>query len=131
MQRLLLEDKWKKTISNQDLDIIEKVFNQTKTAEENEQIRIVPIRFAVNHRKDLLCITLIHNYAETNVDLTKVEINIRKNDEILASHLFEENRLQLDAKTSMPWTFIFPEDVIGKHDISGELSIDINYWKND
>ncbi|WP_194287399.1 SLAP domain-containing protein [Gracilibacillus oryzae] len=130
MQKLFLEEKWEKTISAQDLEMIENIFKQTKNA-DNEQVRIIPIRFAVNHRTDLLCITLIHNFTNTNLNLTKVEIVLKKNGSELTSNLFEEQRLKLDAETSMPWTFIFPKGSYDEDKINGELTVDINYWQKD
>ncbi|MFC4401552.1 SLAP domain-containing protein [Gracilibacillus xinjiangensis] len=123
MQKLVLESKWEKTISPPDLDFIENVFNQTKIT-VNEQINFVPIRFAVNHRADLLCTTLIHNFTDSPLDLRKIEIIIKKGEKILTSYLFEEDRLQLDAKTSMPWTFIFPKHTYKEKELDGELTID-------
>ncbi|QGH33365.1 SLAP domain-containing protein [Gracilibacillus salitolerans] len=108
MQKLYFEDAWNKTISPQDRMKIEEVFKQTKEDAE-DGVSFVPIRSAVNHRNDLLITTLIHNFQSENADLTNISIQLFQENKQIASQQIEEKRLHLPAKTTMPWTFIFPE----------------------
>ncbi|SHN27900.1 SLAP domain-containing protein [Gracilibacillus kekensis] len=106
MQTLVLEEAWERTISEQDHQDIITIFNKTKEARK----KIIPIRSAFNHRDDLLITVLLHNFADTKLDLRNVTIQLLQEDETLATQHFQDNRLLLDPATSMPWTFIFPEN---------------------
>ncbi|MDX8046873.1 SLAP domain-containing protein [Gracilibacillus sp. S3-1-1] len=108
MQKLFFEDAWDRTISKEDRLNIKKVFEQTKKNAE-EGITFVPVRSAINHRNDLLIISLIHNFQPEGTNLTNITIQLFQGDRHIASRHIKEERLRLSAKTSMPWTFIFPE----------------------
>ncbi|MGP4042135.1 SLAP domain-containing protein [Gracilibacillus sp. D59] len=111
MQKLYFEEAWNKTISPQDRKKIEEVFEQTKK-DADDGASFVPIRSAVNHRNDLLITTLIHNFQSEKADLTNINIQLFQENNLIASQQVQERRLHLPAKTTMPWTFIFPD--IGK-----------------
>ncbi|MFD2656408.1 SLAP domain-containing protein [Gracilibacillus thailandensis] len=108
MQQLHFEDAWNRTISNEDRLDIKKIFEQTKKDAE-DGVTFVPVRTAVNHRNDLLITTLIHNFQSEETDLTNINIQLFQDNKRIASQYIEESRLCFPAKTSMPWTFIFPE----------------------
>ncbi|WP_208591548.1 SLAP domain-containing protein [Gracilibacillus suaedae] len=107
MQKLHFEDAWNRTISNKDRLEIKKIFEQTKKDAE-DGVTFVPIRSAVNHRNDLLITTLIHNFQPEETDLTNINIQLYQDCKQIASQHIKESRLRLPAKTSMPWTIIFP-----------------------
>ncbi|SFM49074.1 SLAP domain-containing protein [Gracilibacillus orientalis] len=108
MQRLFFEDAWNRTINDEDRLDIEKTFEQTKK-DADDGVSFVPIRSAVNHRNDLLVTTLIHNFQSEAADLTNINIQLFQENKQITSQQIEETRLHLPAKTTMPWTFIFPK----------------------
>ncbi|WP_163538608.1 SLAP domain-containing protein [Gracilibacillus sp. YIM 98692] len=109
MQRLVFEKKWEYTISANDKLQIQQLFKKTSSNPEQKSIDMYPIRFALNHRRDLLATMLIHNFTDQSINLSNMEISICYDKFEIAHHSFQEGRLRLQANTSMPWTFIFPE----------------------
>ncbi|PWU66907.1 MULTISPECIES: SLAP domain-containing protein [Gracilibacillus] len=124
MQRLLLEAAWEKTIAKGDLAIIEQVFHSTKE-DQKQAITFNTIRYAFNHKDQLLYTNLIHNFSETGVDLSKVDLVIFQEQEMIAGHSFQENRLHIPPKTSMPWTFIFPKGSYQSDKVSNTMKMEI------
>ncbi|WP_058306091.1 SLAP domain-containing protein [Gracilibacillus massiliensis] len=118
MQKLVLEEAWKTTISDQDHQDIVTIFNKTKETLK----KIIPIRSAFNHRDDLLITVLLHNFTDTKLDLRNVTIQLVKEEETLATQKFQDNRLLLEPITSMPWTFIFPKNSYSSLDKFNEQS---------
>ena len=107
IQQLFFETAWDKTISQQDRTQIEELFQQTQ-AITTSAITFVLVRTAVNHREELLVTALIHNFTEMAQDLTDSTVNLCWSGQQIATLSINDSRLQLPAKTSMPWTFIYP-----------------------
>lgn len=106
MQKLWLEEKWAKTIASQDLLYIEETFEQCSFNEETD-VFITYLKKAINHRKDLLLITLIHNCTSASFTLNNQNVIYLVEDEPIAKHSFSIP-VRVPAYTSMPWTFIYP-----------------------
>ena len=108
MQKLQFEAAWDKTISAQDRLLIEQAFYKTK--EQDGRISCYVIRTAINHKKQLLITTLIHNRTNQQLNFRNREVSI-----ITASGKFTQNftinALEIPPYCSMPWTFIFDESI--------------------
>ncbi|EQB38492.1 MULTISPECIES: SLAP domain-containing protein [Virgibacillus] len=110
MQRLIFEQAWAKTIDPNDRRTIEQVFAEANASETNQSF--VPLQQARNHRGDLLIMVIIQNYTSEQWTLDPITLTYYENENCVATHTFSDPRLILDAKCSMPWTFIFPKTVI-------------------
>ncbi|MFF2755556.1 SLAP domain-containing protein [Psychrobacillus sp. NPDC058041] len=114
MQKLDFEPSWDKTLSSKDRKEIEKIFLETNRVHFSN-VRLVPIRQAFNHKKELLVTVLIHNFTENFFIFSKKRIAYVENSEIIAENTFTLPTLFIQPKTSMPWTFIFPEECLKKN----------------
>ncbi|MBM7570760.1 SLAP domain-containing protein [Aquibacillus albus] len=114
MQQLQFESSWKKTISPKDQQHIEQVFLETKQTEEN-RINFTALWEAKNHKGDLLVTVLIHNPTEDAAIFLSKRLQYVKDDEVIATHTFTLPSLVVEQHTSMPWTFIFPNESLN-HD---------------
>ncbi|GAB2534705.1 SLAP domain-containing protein [Gracilibacillus alcaliphilus] len=108
MQQLIFEEAWNKTISLKDRHELETLFQQTKNT-ASEGIFFSIVRIAVNHRNDLLVTALVHNFNHQAHKLTEETILLLEKSHVLSRLTITDSRLQLSAKTSMPWTFIFSD----------------------
>jgi SLAP domain-containing protein len=114
MQILRFESSWDKALSNKDRVMIQQLFLETSRSND-ESIHFVPLWQAINHKGDLLVTVLIHNFTK-HVHLFQDEkMHYLENKEIIAEHIFTLPSLIIEAKTSMPWTFIFPKDHLFGH----------------
>ena len=108
MQKLQFEAAWDKTISAQDRLLIEQAFYKTK--EQDGRISCHVIRTAINHKKQLLITTLIHNRTDQQLNFRNREVSI-----ITEAGKFTQNftieALEIPPYCSMPWTFIFDESI--------------------
>lgn len=107
MQTFELQDAWQRTISDHDKNELTTLFKKTQPREK-ESITCIPYRLAYNHRQELLCTVLIHNTKDSSVDIGRATVQLLHQNSIVANHDFHFS-LQLDKKTSMPWTYIFPK----------------------
>ncbi|TFB13109.1 SLAP domain-containing protein [Filobacillus milosensis] len=107
MQKLQFEKKWDKTISDQDRSKIEEVFDETQ--ESDEEFEAVTVWHANNHKGELLVTALIHNRSDQTVLFRDTDVIYKTLDEQIAERTFDIPALQIPPKTSMPWTFIFPD----------------------
>lgn len=108
MQTLQFETAWDKTIAPADRENIEFLFEETKE-KNNENVAFLPIRQDYNHRQDLLVIVLLHNFTDQAFSFENIDLAYLEKDQLIAAHHFSFQNLTLPAKTSMPWTFIFPK----------------------
>ena len=108
MQKLQFEAAWEKTISAQDRILIEQVFQKTK--EQNQRISCSVIRTAINHKKQMLITTLIHNRTDQQLNFHNREVNIITEAGEITQN-FTIDTLKIPPYCSMPWTFIFDESI--------------------
>ncbi|MEK4386129.1 SLAP domain-containing protein [Solibacillus sp. FSL W7-1464] len=108
MQKLQFEAAWDKTISDQDRTLIEQVFDETK--EQDQRISCCIIRTAVNHKKQMLITTLIHNRTDQQLSFHNREVSIITEEGGITQN-FTSEALQIPPYCSMPWTFIFDESI--------------------
>ncbi|GEL76773.1 SLAP domain-containing protein [Tenuibacillus multivorans] len=105
--QLQFEEKWDKTISEQDRSKIEEVFNKTKTHVE-EVIEVVTLWHATNHKGELLVTALIHNRSDESLHFRDTTVQYQTIHQLIAKRSFTISNLTIPPQTSMPWTFIFP-----------------------
>lgn len=98
MQTLFFEDAWEKTISPQDRNNIQRVFDETPI---EGGVTITCLWEAKNHVNSVLVTTLIHNH--TDVALTLENKNIQYQTKTATFTV----PVTIPAFHSMPWTFIF------------------------
>ncbi|MDR4889906.1 SLAP domain-containing protein [Fredinandcohnia sp. QZ13] len=110
MQRLLFEEAWDRTISQKDREEIERIF-QDVVLNLDMGVTFTTVRIAVNHKVERLVTSIIHNRTEQTLIFENTILEIWVGDKRLAEHNFTYPTLQVPPKTSMPWTFIFPETV--------------------
>ncbi|WP_339171099.1 SLAP domain-containing protein [Solibacillus sp. FSL R5-0691] len=106
MQKLQFEAAWDKTISTQDRLIIEQAFQKTK--EQDQLISCDVIRKAINHKKQILITTLIHNRTDRHLTFNNRKVSIITETSRIARN-FTIDALKIPPYCSMPWTFIFDE----------------------
>ncbi|RFB14876.1 SLAP domain-containing protein [Bacillus sp. HNG] len=110
MQRLVLEEAWDRTISQKDREEIERIF-QDVVLNLNMGVTFTTVRIAVNHKDERLVTSIIHNRTEQTLIFENTTLEIWVGDNRLAKHTFTYPTLQVPPKTSVPWTFIFPETI--------------------
>lgn len=106
MQKLQYESAWDKTISPKDRTLVEEKFKQTTL--NGEPIQFTPLRFDWNYKKELLVLVIVHNTTNEDFTFNQTKLLLKNKEETLAEHVFTTPSLLIKAKTSMPWTFIFP-----------------------
>lgn len=107
-QSLSLDPAWEKQISPQDRHLVETAFDQAKE-EINHLKTFTYLRHDFNHEGALLLVVLLHNWSRRPLKLldeTLVCFNTQQVE--VARHVFSLP-FQLSAKTSTPWTLIFPK----------------------
>lgn len=107
MQKLIYEDAWARTISEKDRIIIENSFKNALP--KGNSIEITLVRWDMNYKNELLLIALIHNYTKHDFPFIKRNLQYVHNGRIFAENTFTYPNLVVQARTSMPWTFIFPK----------------------
>lgn len=124
MQKLMFESSWDKALSDKDRKSIEKTFLETSKY-NNDTIQLTPLWQAFNHKGELLVTVLIHNFTEHSFSLNGTKLRYSVNNEILAEHLFTLPYFAIQAKCSMPWTFIFPKEQLNNKLLveNGQLEI--------
>lgn len=122
MQKLQFEAAWDKTISEKDRSIIEKVFDDTK--DQDQRISCSVIRTAINHKKQLLITTLIHNRTDQQLNFRNREVGIITKEGGI-TQIFTIDVLEIPPYCSMPWTFIFDESINFQFTEIKQLEIEI------
>lgn len=108
MQQLQFEASWEKALSTQDRMNIQEIFNQSKHFNGLE-ITCTTVRVAINHQEALLVTALVHNFSNTILTFKDTKVSYTIEGELIAENLFTLPALEIPAKVSMPWTFIFPK----------------------
>jgi len=107
MQKLTFERAWDKTIAKGDREHIKTVFSkQVNTLEEGVHLSF--LKKAVNYKNELLITVLIHNRMEAELSIDQTVISYEEIGKEIAKAAFIVP-CTIQAKTSMPWTFIFPQ----------------------
>lgn len=120
MQCLRFEAAWDKTIAPRDRRFLEKIFSETNM-EYSDGVHFTFVREAINHRKDLLVTVLIHNCYERKISMEEVAIAYRRGERTIAIDTFNLP-FAVNAKTTMPWTFIYSQP----YSIEGTPNFEIN-----
>lgn len=110
MQTLVFENAWNKTISERDRERVRQSFTNV-TLEDHVAIQFTPLWQAMNHKGELLVTTLIHNCSTDDVTLQDESLSVKHGHSLIVTHSFTIPFV-VHAKTSMPWTFIFPVHVL-------------------
>lgn len=118
MQKLVFHPAWDKTIAAKDRKNIEQALSETNLSKDQE-IQFTTLQQAINHKGELLVISLIHNIGDSDYRIHNETFHYINNDKIIAEQTFSIADLAVKGKTSMPWTFIFPpssfhEDELGE-----------------
>lgn len=110
MQELIWEQAWDKTISAIDRQSYMKLFH----AESNQLKRFIPFKEAINHRGDLLISVIVQNFSDETEQWDGVKLLYVEGNQTIAKQVFSNHQLVVPPRKSMPWTFIFPKEVIRK-----------------
>jgi SLAP domain-containing protein len=111
MQKLQFEASWDKTISAVDREKIQKAFGET-CLPENRVTKLTPLWQALNYKHDLLVTVLVHNFSQQPLSFLRRKITYLENQKAMAEYIFTLPALMLEPETSMPWTFIFPVEIV-------------------
>ncbi|MFS0672097.1 SLAP domain-containing protein [Ornithinibacillus sp. 179-J 7C1 HS] len=106
MQKLQYESAWDKTISPKDRTLVEETFKHSTL--NGEPIQFTPLRFDWNYKNELLVLVIVHNTTNEDFTFNQTKLSLKDHEVTLAEHIFSTPNLNVEAKTSMPWTFIFP-----------------------
>ncbi|WP_332649558.1 SLAP domain-containing protein [Lysinibacillus sp. 54212] len=122
MQQLQFEAAWDKTLSSQDRDEIQRIFNETKH-QNYSTIAFSPIREAINHKEELLITVLVHNFSDNPLIFDHTRLVYSTEQGAIAEKVFSLPALSIPPHTSMPWTFIFPKETYVKKNspLNGQL----------
>lgn len=107
-QQLKFEEKWDKTLSEEDRKLIERIHNHIVPS-KLETVNYHVFRVARNHRHDLLVSTLVENHSSQPLVFTDKSLNYVEEDKCIASHRFTLSQFSVPPFTNSPWTFIFPD----------------------
>jgi SLAP domain-containing protein len=123
LQKLAFEPAWDRTLAQKDRDEIERVFSEIIT-EGKEGNQAVTLKTAFNHKREFLVTVLLNNYSKNSLSLLGKKVVYKENGVTLGEYE-SDYTLEVPAKTSMPWTFIFPAGSLTgiPNDDSGELII--------
>ncbi|MFJ8065280.1 SLAP domain-containing protein [Psychrobacillus sp. NPDC096426] len=113
MQKLEFESSWDKTISNKDRQKIEVIFLETSQS-SNRGIQLTPLWQAFNHKGELLVTALIHNFTMHSYSFQNTKLRYIEADKVTIEHSFTLPSFSIQARCSMPWTFIFPNEKLDK-----------------
>ncbi|MED4018852.1 SLAP domain-containing protein [Sutcliffiella cohnii] len=108
MQQLRLEPAWDRTLSTNDRQHIENIFQETKHI-QNSSIIFSSIREAINHSEALLITVLIHNGTDQTLTFHNKKLQYKIRDEVIGDQVFTLPALSIPSKVSTPWTFIYPK----------------------
>ncbi len=112
LQKLAFEPAWDRTLAHQDRLEIVRVFSKIDHDQKVGQQAVV-MKTAFNHKEEFLVTVLVSNYAEEPFTLEGK--NVLYNEEgITICEMESSYSLEISAKTSMPWTFIFPSSALRK-----------------
>ena len=106
MQRLYLEEAWKRTVSEKDREMIENAFDHA-AHEAGKGVMMTYLRHAHNHRSELLYTVLIHNYCDNPYLIKDKQVTLLDNEGHAVYDTFTVP-VAVPPRSSMPWTFIFP-----------------------
>ncbi|WP_196220149.1 SLAP domain-containing protein [Terrilactibacillus tamarindi] len=113
MQQLFFESSWDKTICVKDRQMIHDTYMKTKN--DDNTIHFVPLWQALNHNESLLVTVLVHNFSEKRLTFDHKVIKYFEDRKQMAEYVFHLPTLVVEAKTSMPWTFIFPKESVDEN----------------
>lgn len=102
---LKFEDKWEKTISENDRKLILEVYERFPI--QPGKITFAPVRVSMNHKGDLLATVLIRNGDQSDWTLENKNLCYVESGEIAAKGCFSHPSLTVSAQSAVPWTFIF------------------------
>ncbi|MRG87461.1 SLAP domain-containing protein [Salinibacillus xinjiangensis] len=118
MQKLVFHNAWDKTLSSKDRKRIEKEFEKTKN--RHQDLEIIILWLAMNHKGECLVTTLIHNRGNQSFPTDEIELRLVDHQKVIAEHTFTIP-FTLEPFTSMPWTFIFSENSLGENSLENAL----------
>ncbi|MDQ0159723.1 SLAP domain-containing protein [Alkalibacillus salilacus] len=116
MQQLIFEEKWDKTIAEEDRTWIESQFENI-SFDDHSGISFTVLNHAFNHRNHLLVTALVHNCTDQPVTIKDQSMTWGTQ----ATGTFTLP-VAIDANYSMPWTFIFT-DYSNEIDQDAELNM--------
>ena len=100
---LQFEEKWDRTISDDDRKLFQNVYEQNPIQEG--KLLLVPVRAAFNHRNQLLASVLIINGLEDWALQDRLLHYVE--GEIIAAEGRFTHELLVPTHSAVPWTFIF------------------------
>jgi SLAP domain-containing protein len=106
---LSYEPTWKKALSEQDYQLIERIFEETSRPKEGK-LQFTSVRAAYNHRGDLIATALIQNSQNDSFSIHELPLLYREHGQEIAEHTFTLSRLVIPPHTTMPWSFLFPKE---------------------
>lgn len=124
MQQLYFHPAWEKTISEQDRQLIETLFDTTYTQVDDVMMSPV-LRVAFNHQQQLLVTALVHNFTHHSTTFSERLVAIRC-DLYVEEQVMTIPQLTIAPFTSMPWTFMFPANELHNQLDIGKLILDID-----
>jgi len=116
MQKLIFHPKWDKTVADKDREKIKQGFQDAHFS-ETQDIQFTTLWRAINHKEELLVTVLVHNLGDREFSPINEKFSYMKNNQLIAERNFSIPELVVMGKTSMPWTFIFPEKSFEQIDI--------------
>lgn len=108
MQQLMFESAWNRTVSTKDREKIMQAFKNIEL-NEKEEIQLTPLWHAFNYQNDLLITAIVHNTSNKDFSFQNQKVQYIVHNDTIATHSFTLPTIFINAKTSMPWTFIFPK----------------------
>lgn len=109
---LELEESWKKSLASEEIINLEKLVKSLQVPKPGE-INFMGIKVKFDQEGNLHTTILIRNGGNKSITLQKLPLALEDaSGQLIAQGAFTLDNLQVNANTSKPWTFIFPERMI-------------------
>ncbi|WP_449537742.1 SLAP domain-containing protein [Ferdinandcohnia sp. Marseille-Q9671] len=128
MQKLKFEDAWDRTISLKDREEITRIFQESVDSLE-EGIIFTPVWIAENYKKEQLLTVIVHNQTSEDLLFEDTILQFCDGEVVLEEHSFTIPAVHVVSRTSMPWTFIFPESSVEAVPIMHNISLRVKREK--
>ncbi|HZH62227.1 MAG TPA: accessory Sec system S-layer assembly protein [Metabacillus sp.] len=120
---LQLEPSWEENLSVERKDHLKQLVEKLPPLKLNE-VNIMGLEAKMNEENNLVVTLLIRNGSLKNINIEQLPLLVEDaSKEVVAKGVFSLNNLEVQANTSKPWTFVFPDQLLSNH------KPDLSTWK--
>lgn len=120
---LQLEPSWEENLSEERKEHLKQLVEKLPPLKQNE-VNIMGLEAKMNEENNLVVTLLIRNGSLKNINIEQLPLLVEDaSKEVVAKGVFSLNNLEVQANTSKPWTFVFPDQLLSNH------KPDLSTWK--